>query len=120
MTELRDKSDIEFAVAIIETTGDQPIFDYSLAVAKEWGIGPKGTSQGGGLLLMVAITDRKWRIQIGRALEKDLPDEVCKELGDASQDLYRQGRYAEGIIKNVKAIIERLEKLRGFKLSRQL
>lgn len=120
LTELKDKSDIEFAVAIIETTGGQPIFDYSLAVAKGWGIGPKDTSKGGGLLLMLAVKDREWRIQVSRSLEKDLPDEVCKEMGEQSRDLYRQGRYAEGITKNVRAIIERLEKLRGFKLDRKL
>ena len=120
LTELRDKSDIEFAVVTIETTGGQPIFDYSLAVFKGWGIGPKDTSKGGGLLLMLAIKDRNWRIQVGRSLEKDLPDKICKELGDQSQDLYRQGKYAEGIIKYVKVIIERLERLRGFKLNPEL
>ena len=120
MTELKDKSDIEFAVVTVETTGGQPIFDYSLALAKEWGIGPKDTSKGGGILLMLAIKDRDWRIQISRSLEKDLPDEVCKALGDQSRDLYRQGRYGEGITKYVKAIIERLEGLRAFKLDRKL
>lgn len=119
LTELRAKSDIEFAIATVKSTGGQPIFDYSLAVAKGWGIGPKDTSKGGGLLLLLAIEDREWRIQVSRNLEKDLPDEVCKELGDQSRDLYRQGKYAEGIIQNVKAIIERLEQLRGFKLNHE-
>ena len=120
LTELKDKSDIELNVVTIETTGGQPIFDYSLALAKEWGIGPKDLSKGGGILLMLAIKDRDWRIQISRSLEKDLPDEVCKALGDQSRDLYRQGRYGEGITKYVKAIIERLEGLRKFKLDRKL
>lgn len=120
LTELKDKSNIEFAVVTVETTGGQPIFDYSLALAKEWGIGPKDTSQGGGILLTLAIKDRDWRIQISRSLEKDLPDEVCKALGDQSRDLYRQAKYGEGITKYVKAIIERLEGLRAFKLDRKL
>src|ERR687889_758431 len=29
LRELREKSDIEFAVVTVETTGEQPIFDYS-------------------------------------------------------------------------------------------
>lgn len=120
LTELIAKSDIEFAIVTIETTGGQPIFDYSLALAKEWGVGPKDTSKGGGSLLLLAIKDREWRIQVSRSLEKDLPDEVCKELGDRSRDLYRQGEYGEGIVKNVKAIIERLETIRGFKLDHEL
>jgi uncharacterized protein len=120
LTELRDKSDIEFAVVTIETTGGQPIFDYSLAVAKGWGVGPKDSSKGGGLLLMLAIQDREWRIQVSRSLERDLPDEICKKLGDQSKDLYRQRKYGEGVIKLVRAIIERLERLRGFKLNRKV
>jgi len=120
LTELRDKAQIEFAVVTVETTGGQPIFDYSLAVARGWGIGPKDTSKGGGLLLMLAVKDRSWWLQVSRNLEKDLPNEVCKELGDRSKDLYRQGNYDEGLIRNVKAVIERLEGLKGFKLSSKL
>jgi uncharacterized protein len=120
LTELRDKSDVEFAVVTVETTGGQPIFDYSLAVIRGWGVGPKDSSKGGGLLLMLAINDRQWRIQVSRSLEKDLPDEVCKELGDQSKDLYRQGKYADGIIKYVAVIIRRLEKIRGFELNHEL
>jgi uncharacterized protein len=120
LIELKDKSGIEFAVVTIETTGGQPLLDYSLAVAKGWGIGSKDPSKGGGLLLMLAVKDRQWRIQVSRSLEQDLPDEVCKELGDQSKELYRQGQYAKGLIKYVKAIIERLEKIRGFTLTRKL
>ena len=120
MTELRTKTDIEFAVVTVETTGGQPIFDYSLAVAKGWGVGPKDTTKGGGLLLMVAVKDRQWRLQVSRRLEKDLPDEVSKELGEESRGLYQQGKYDEGAIKYVAAIIARLEEVKGFKLSEKL
>ena len=120
LTELRNKAGIEFAVVTVETTAGQSLFDYSLAVAKGWGIGPKDTSKGGGLLLMLSIKDRAWRLQVSKNLEKDLPDEVCLELGEPSKDLYRQGKYAEGARKYVKAIIKKLEGLKGFKLSSEL
>jgi len=120
LIDLKAKSSIEFAVVTVETTGGQSIFDYSLAVAKGWGVGPKDTSKGGGLLFMLATKDRKWRIQVSRSLEKDLPDEVCKELGAQSLDLYRQGKYGAGATQYAKLIIERLETLRGFKLDRPL
>jgi len=120
LTELRTKTDIEFAVVTVETTGGQPIFDYSLAVAKGWGVGPKDTTKGGGLLLMLAVKDRQWRLQVSRSLEKDLSDEVSKELGEESRGLYQQGKYAEGAIKYVAAVIARLEEIKGFKLSEKL
>lgn len=120
LTELKTKTEIEFAVVTVETTGGQPIFDYSLAVAKGWGVGPKDTTKGGGLLLMLAVKDRQWRLQVSRSLEKDLPDEVSKEMGEQSRGLYREGKYAEGAIKYVAAIIARLEEVKGFKLSEKL
>src|ERR1051326_4626608 len=36
---------IQFAVVTVNTTGGQDIFDYSLAVARGWGIGSKDTSK---------------------------------------------------------------------------
>jgi uncharacterized membrane protein YgcG len=112
LTELKNKSAIEFAVVTVDSTGGQPIFDYSLAVARGWGIGPKDSARGGGLLLMLAIKDRQWRIQVSRGLEKDLPDEFCKSLGQQLEDLCRQRKYAEGITRYVEGIIKRLEETR--------
>jgi uncharacterized protein len=120
LRELKDKSEIEFAVVTVETTGGRPIFDYSLDVAKGWGIGPKDTSKGGGVLLLLATNQHEWRLQVSRSLEKDLPDDECKRLGEQSRELYGKGRYAEGLTKYVGAITGRLEEARGFKLSSKL
>lgn len=117
LVQLKEEANIEFAVVTVETTNGQPIADYSLQLAKEWGVGPKDTPQGGGLLLLLAVKDRQWRLQVSRSLEKDLPDEVCKELGDQSTELYRDGRYGDGIEKYVEAIIERLEEVKQFSLN---
>jgi len=116
LTKLRDKSNIEFAIATVDTTNGESIFNYSLGVAREWGVGPKDTSQGGGMLLMLAIKDRKWHLQVSRMLEKDLPNDVCKELGDQSEELYKKGDYGAGVEKYVAALITRLEEQRKFKL----
>ncbi len=114
LSQLRDKANIEFAVVTIDSTEGQPIFDYSLAVARGWGIGPKDDPDGGGLLLLYAIRDRQWRLQVSRSLEEDLPDDVCKALGEKSADSYRRGDYVKGIELYVKEIISRLEKTKGF------
>lgn len=118
LAKLKEKAKIEFAVVTVATTNGQPISDYSLKVAKEWGVGPKDSSQGGGgLLLMFAVQDREWRLQVSRSLEKDLPDDICKQLGEESRELYQQGRYVEGIEKYVNALIRRLEQVKKFSLS---
>jgi len=115
LDELNRSGNIAFAVVTVETTNGQPIYDYSLALAREWKVGSK---DGGGLLLMLAIKDRNWWIQVSKGLENDLPDSLCKELGDQSVDLYKKGRYSDGIEKFVRALIARLEQTRSFRLPR--
>ena len=56
---LKQRADIEFAVVTVPTTGERDIFEYSLDVARGWGIGSKGGDKAG-LLLLVAVNDRKY------------------------------------------------------------
>src|SRR5713226_1012270 len=110
---LKDSGDIEFAVVTVRTTGDQDIFDYSLAVARGWGI---GSSEGdkNGLLLLVAIDDHKYYIQVSRHLEGDLPDGLVGEVGRRMRDPFRRGDYGSGLMTAVQTIVSTLEEKRGF------
>lgn len=110
---LKDSGDIEFAVVTVKTTGDQDIFDYSLAVARGWGI---GSSEGekNGLLLLVAVDDRKYFIQVSRHLEGDLPDGLVGEVGRRMRDPFRRGDYSGGLMSAVQTIVATLEEKRGF------
>ena len=110
---LKESGDIEFAVVTVRTTGDQDIFDYSLAVARGWGI---GSSEGekNGLLLLVAIDDHKYYIQVSRHLEGDLPDGLVGEVGRRMRDPFRRGDYSNGLMTAVQTIVATLQEKRGF------
>src|SRR5229473_7535353 len=110
---LKDSGDIEFAVVTVKTTGEQDIFDYSLAVARGWGI---GSSEGekNGLLLLVAVDDHKYFIQVSRHLEGDLPDGLVGEAGRRMRDPFRRGDYSNGLMTAVQTIVSTLEEKRGF------
>jgi uncharacterized protein len=110
---LKESGDIEFAVVTVKTTGDQDIFDYSLAVARGWGI---GSSEGekNGLLLLVAVDDHKYFIQVSRHLEGDLPDGLVGEAGRRMRDPFRRGDYSNGLMTAVQTIVSTLEEKRGF------
>ena len=110
---LRASQRIEFAVVTVETTGEQSIFDYSLALARGWGIGPPAGEGGGGLLLL-AIKDHKWRLQLSRSLEADVPDDVAAQMGTVMEDSLRAGRYDEAVVKYADGLIKRLAERRGF------
>ena len=100
----------------IETTGEQEISDYSLALAKRWGVGPPAGEGGGGLLLLLAIKDRKWRLQVSRSLEADIPDDVAAEIGTVMKDSLRAGRYDEAVTRYADGLIRRLAERRGFSM----
>lgn len=100
---------VDIAVAVVDTTGDRPIFDYSITMAREWGIGSK-EDDNPGVLLLVAISDRKYQTQISRNLEDELPDGVAGQL--QRQYLvpeFKQGNYSKGIADTIEAYIRTIE-----------
>jgi uncharacterized membrane protein YgcG len=113
---LKKRANIELAVATVETTGDKDIFNYSLAVARGWGVGPPAGEEGGGLLLLIAVKDHQWRIQVSRGLEADLPDDVVADIGRTMTPSLREGRYGPGVTKCVDGLIRRLAERRGFSM----
>jgi len=116
LTDLKKAGDIEFAVVTVKTTADQDIFDYSLAVARGWGI---GSSEGekNGLLLLVAVDDRKYHIQVSRHLEGDLPDGLVGEVYRRMRDPFRKSDYSNGLMTAVQTIVSTLEEKRGFSVA---
>ncbi len=115
MKEFRDRSGVELAVAVVKTTGDRDIFDYSLAVARGWGIGAK-TDDNPGALLLIAVDDRKYFTHISKDLEDELPDGVAGSL--QRQFLvpeFKKGNYGKGIADTIDAYISTIEaKTSGF------
>ncbi len=111
----REKSGVEMAVAVVRTTGDRDIFDYSLAVARGWGIGAKADDNPGALLF-VAVDDKKYFTHISKDLEDELPDGVAGSL--QRQFLvpeFRKGNYGKGIADTIDAYITTIEqKTSGF------
>ena len=105
---LKERTKVEVALATVGTTGGRDIDEYSLAVARGWGIGPKAGEPGGGILLLFAVNDRRWHIQVTTSLEKDLPEETVADLGGVMTPMLREGRYAEAFNKYLDALDETL------------
>ncbi len=102
-------SGVELAVAVIRTTGERPIFDYSLAVYRGWGIGAKDGDNPGALLL-IAVDDRKYFTQVSADLEDELPDGLVGSL--QRQYLvpeFKKGNYAKGISDTLEAYIRTID-----------
>lgn len=109
---LKERGNIEFAVATIDTTGAQDISDYALAVYRGWGV---GTKENDGFLLLLAVQDRKYYTEIGYHLEGDLNDGLVGQI----QRQYlvpqlKQGTYNQGVYDTVQAYVATLAEKRGF------
>src|SRR3989440_3728486 len=105
---------IQFSVVTVNTTGGQEIFDYSLAVARGWGIGSKDI-QKPSLLLLVAIKDRKYFTQVSRHLEGDLPDGLVGQIQrERLVPAFRAGDYGKGLADTINAYITTVATKRGF------
>jgi uncharacterized membrane protein YgcG len=107
---LKARKKIDFAIVTVKTTGDKSVFDYSLNLARER---KQNSSEAnvGGLLLLVAVDDRTWRIQISSNLEPHLTNELLTNMSTPMTDSFKQKQYTEGIRKYVNAIIEKLDQL---------
>ncbi|MCC2639189.1 MAG: hypothetical protein K0Q68_2908 [Moraxellaceae bacterium] len=95
----------QVAVLIVPTTAPEDIFSYSFRVADAWKLGRKGVDDG--VLLVVAVNDRKTHLQVGYGLEGPIPDARSKQvLQDIIRPRFQQGDFAGGIHAGVDAVIK--------------
>jgi uncharacterized protein len=76
---LKEKSGVQFQVLVIESLEGVPIEDFSIRLAEAWKIGGRGDDKG--LILILALKDRAWRIEVGQGLEGDIPDVKASRIG---------------------------------------
>lgn len=114
LTNLKREQKMEFGVVTVKTTGGQDIFDYTLAVGRKWGIGPaEGDREG--LLLLIAVDDRKYFTLVSRHLQGELPDGLVGSI--QRQNLvpaFRAGDYGKGVLDTIRAYIDTVAEKRGF------
>lgn len=114
LTNLDRQHQIQFAVVTVDTTNGREIFDYSLAVARGWGIGSKDV-QKSSLLLLVAIKDRKYYTQVSRHLEGDLPDGLVGQIQrERLVPAFRASDYARGLSDTLDEYIRTVAAKQGF------
>jgi uncharacterized protein len=114
LTNLKQRADVEFAVVTVKTTGDRAAFDYSLALARCWGLGSK-EGERAAMLILVAVDDRKFQPQVSRHLEGDLPDGLITTiLREKLPPAFRAGEYGRGLTEAVMTLVATLADKRGF------
>jgi uncharacterized protein len=101
--EIERRTTSEIAVLTVKTTVPLDAQQYAQQVFDRWKIGKKGKDNG--VLILVAVDDRKMWIATGYGVEGVLPDGKVGEIRDkVLLPLFRQSRYGEGIFLGAKAV----------------
>ena len=98
----RDAHGVQMAVLVVRSTGAEPIEDFAIRVASDWGGGSKERDDG--VLFVLAVDDRRMRLELGYGMEAWIPDATAKAiLAEAIPYLQRQhyGAATEAVVDGV-------------------
>lgn len=104
---LEASSTDQLVVVTVNSLQDQEIEDYGYQLGRAWGIGQEENDNGA--LLIVALNERKVRVEVGYGLEPILTDAFSSQV--IRNDIlpsFRDGDYEAGVIKGVDALIAQL------------
>jgi uncharacterized protein len=90
-TEVNQKAQAQIVVVTVKSLEGRPIEDYSIDLATRLGIGPKQTNRGA--LILLAVDDHRYRIEVGYGLEAILPDGKVGGIGRDAVPYLRQNNY---------------------------
>lgn len=103
ISELESKTTAEIAVVTIQSIAPYDERAYARMIFDKWKIGKKGKDNG--VLILLAIQERRWRIETGYGVEGILPDSKCGTIGRTYMVPYfKNGRYSEGLYNGAAAI----------------
>ena len=81
-TELQSRTGAQIAVVTIPSLEGETLEDYSLALFRKWGIGDRKLNNG--VLILLAVDEKKSRIEVGYGLEGALPDAKTGRIQDSA------------------------------------
>lgn len=93
---LHQQGKAQIGVVIVPSTGQEDIFDFAMRVAEKWQLG--SAKQDNGLLMAIAVNDRRIQILTGYGLEGVIPDIVASRIiRNQITPYFKQAQYAQGI-----------------------
>src|SRR5260221_8226950 len=101
-----DSTSTQIAIVIIKSVGEYDINEYGTNLGRAWGIGQKGKNNG--ILILIAVADRKVSIQTGYGAEGAVPDVITHEI--IQNDItphFKQGDYYGGVKKISKRFLKK-------------
>lgn len=93
--EVDEKAHAQIAVVTIRSLDGSPIEDYAVSLFQQWGVGSKATNRG--VLILLAVQDHRYRIEVGYGLEPILPDGKVGGFGREAVPLLKKNDYSGAV-----------------------
>ena len=91
-----DSTSTQIAVVTIKSLGPYDIADYAYRIGETWGIGGKGKNNG--ILILIALNERRMNISTGYGMEHVVPDAIAKRIIERTlKPAFQQGNYYQGL-----------------------
>lgn len=101
----KESTGAQAVVVTVDSLDGKSVEQYANELFNSWGIGD--SERDDGVLLLVAVSDRKVRIEVGYGLEGELTDGTCGYILDNYvTPSFKQGDYAQGIVQGYDKILE--------------
>jgi uncharacterized protein len=102
-TEVLQKTGTAVVVATVESIGNNDAATYANELFGAWGIGKKGEDKG--VLIFLALKERRIRIETGYGVEGFLPDGLVGEILDKyTVPFLKKGEYGKGLYNAMMAV----------------
>jgi uncharacterized protein len=105
---------VQMALVTIDSLEGDPIEDFTNALYRKWGVGKKGKDEG--IMLLLAIKDRKSRVEVGYGLEPILPDGFVGGVLRESRPYLSGGQYGQAMLAAAEQMGGQIAKAKGVAL----
>jgi uncharacterized membrane protein YgcG/tetratricopeptide (TPR) repeat protein len=110
---LKQRSGVDFVIAVVPSVGTEDIYDYSLWLANDWNIGGQSSPSKSLLLVITADTSRIFT-QFSKSARADLPDGLIGEMGRRIREKTPSSGFSLGLVAGVKTFVDRLGEQKDF------
>jgi uncharacterized protein len=108
----------QIALVTLRTLEGEPVEDVANTIFRAWGVGQKGKNEG--IMLLLAVGDRKSRLEVGYGLEPILPDGLDGSILREMKPALRQAQYGEAMMAAAQTIGSTIARSKNVSLDAQL
>lgn len=115
--ELEDKSGAQATIVVINSLEGNEIRNYGVNLFRKWGIGQK--EKDNGFLILMAMKEKKWSVEVGRGLEGAVPDILTNRvMQEVAVPEFKKGNFGVGLKNAYSVFVDNIAKEYGVTLEK--